>query len=450
MTDTAIDMPERAASPPLAAVGAGYRRWMLTLLTAAIALNMLDRQIVNILAEPIKHDLGLSDAQLGAMTGLAFALLYGTAALPIARAADRGDRVRVLGIAILAWSLFTAACGAVTSFAQLFLLRVGVGVGEAGCAPPSQSLIVDHFPPEKRSSALAIHSSGLSIGGALGLIVGGLLAGWLGWRWTMVWAGLPGLLVGALVLATLRDPRRHAGAPARPPLAPVREVLGMLLKKPSFVFIGLAFGCIGFVSYTTAAFAGSFYLRNHAGELARLGAIIGVAPIAVVGLGLGLFGAVGGAWGTIVGGQLGDRYGVRDTRALVLIPAAGSLIAAVGYVAMFTVPNAALSLVLSGAGSFFAHMFAGPGFLALQRLAGQHARATAIAVTMFISSGIGLGLGPITGGLLSDALSARYGTGEGLRLAILICLAAGPLSAAFFALASRTVARDIAAHGEDA
>jgi MFS family permease len=423
----------------------GYRHWVLGLLTAATALNMLDRKIINILAEPIKRDLHLSDAQLGALTGLAFALLYCTAALPIARIADRGDRVKVLGFSILGWSVFTAISGAGMSFIQLFLARVGVGIGEAGCQPPAQSLIIDHFPPARRSSALSVLMSGQSLGSAAGLVMGGFLGAWLGWRWTLVWAGLPGLIIGATVLASLADPRRHrVGAGTRPAAEPVGKVVGALLKKPAFLLVSLGFGSVAVLAYTTTVFAGSFYLRVHGADLTRLGASLGIAPLAVIGLGLGLFGSLGGAAGAIAGGVLGDRLGARDPRALVWISAVGMLLATAGYVAMFTVASAALSLLLSALATFFLNLFAGPGSLVLQRVAGQHARATALAVTTFIASGIGQGIAPVVTGMLSDALGPRLGSGEGLRDAILVSLIAGPLGAAAFAAAARTLARDTA------
>jgi MFS family permease len=421
-----------------------YRRWLLGLLTLATALNFLDRKIINILAEPIKRDLHLSDAQLGALTGLAFALLYCTAALPIARIADRSDRVRVFGVSILVWSVFTAIGGAAGSFIHLFLLRIGVGIGEAGCAPPAQSLIVDHFPPEKRSSALSILMSGQSIGGAAGLILGGLLGGWLGWRWSLVLAGVPGLVVGALVLGTLTDPRRREAPGARAVPPTVGRVLGTLLRKPAFLLVSLGFASVGVVSYTTTVFAGSFYLRVHNEDLTRLAAGLHLAPIAVIGLGLGLFGSLGGAAGSIVGGVLGDRLAARDVRALAYLPAVGMLLATAGYIGMFTVPDAGVSLLLSAVATFCMNLFSGPGSLALQHIAGKHARATALAVTTFIASGIGLGIAPVATGMLSDILGRTMGTGEGLRVAILVSLVAGPLGAAAFAAAGRTLARDFA------
>jgi MFS family permease len=379
------------------------------------------------------------------LTGLAFALLYCTAALPIARLADRSDRIRVFGASILTWSLFTGVGGAATSFIQLFLLRIGVGIGEAGCAPPAQSLIVDHFPPQKRSSALAVFMSGQSIGSAAGLVLGGLLGGWLGWRWALVLAGAPGLLVGALVLGTLTDPRRHEAPGARPAPQPFWKVVGMLSRRPSFLLVSFGFGTVSIVTYTTTAFAGSFYLRVHGADLAQLAEHLGVSPLGVIGLGLGLFGSLGGAAGALAGGLLGDRLGARDVRALAFIPAAGMLLATIGFVAMFTVGSAAVSLMLSAVATFCLSLFSGPGSLILQRVAGRHARATGLAVTTFIASGLGLGIAPLATGILSDVLAPSLGAGEGLRYAILVSLVAGPMGGLFFAAASRTLARDIAA-----
>ncbi len=431
--DSPVPAPPQATTP-----SAG---WLVGLLTTGFALNLLDRQIINILAEPIKRDLGLADWQVGALSGLSFALLYSVAALPIARLADRSNRVTIVGLAILVWSFFTAACGLAASFIQLLLLRIGVGIGEAGGAPPSQSLIADSFPPERRSSALAIFAMGSPIGASVGLIGGGMLAGVIGWRWTLVCAGVPGLLVGALVLLSLRDPRPHRLAAAMPGL---RASLALLLSRRAFLLMALGSAMLGFVNYGAMAFAGSFYLRNHLTELTTLGAAIGQQPLGVIGIGLGLLGTIGGVLGSIVGGRLGDRFGLRDARALALIPAAGSVLCAASYVVMFTLPNAAASLVTFAAASFFSNLWYGPGTLGLQRLAGANAKATALAVALFVNSAIGMSLGPLLMGLASDTLAPSLGEGEGLRMGILIGLSAGLVSGLLYWLASRRIAGEIA------
>lgn len=423
---------------------------MLTLLTIGFALNLLDRQIVNILGELIKRDLGLADWQLGALSGLSFALLYSTAAIPIARLADRSNRVTIVGFAIITWSVFTAACGAATSFIQLLLCRVGVGVGEAGGAPPSQSLIADSFPPDRRSGVLAVFALGAPIGASIGLIGGGLLAGLIGWRWTMVAAGAPGILIGALVLLTLRDPRiirRNVSGASEPSL---RAALGQLITQRAFVLMALGGALLSFVNYGSMAFAGSFYLRNHLSELTDLGALVGLPPLGVIGIGLGLLGASGGALGALVGGKLGDRFGTRDVRALTIIPAVGSVFCAAGYLVMFTLPGALWSLAMFAFASFFSNLWYGPGTLGLQRLAGPKAKATALAVALFVNSVIGLSLGPLLIGIISDAFAPALGEGEALRAGILIGLSAGILSGLLYWLAARSISAEIGRAEADA
>lgn len=419
-----------------------YRTWMVALLAAAYALNLLDRQIINIVAEPIKRDLGLTDTQLGAVTGLSFALLYSIVALPIARAADRGNRVRVVGVAILIWSAFTAACGAVTSFIQLLAMRVGVGIGEAGCAPPAQSLIADEFPPDRRAGALAIFSLGAPVGAALGLVAGGLLVSNIGWRWTIVAAGLPGLVIGALVLKTLRDPRVLRKEPLPPP--PVLSlVLRRLLTRHSFILVMLGCGLLSFTNYASMAFAASFYLRTHETQLNMLSASMGLEPIAIIGIGLGLLGGTGGALGAITGGYLGNRFGKGNARWLVFIPAAGSALCAAGYFAMFSIPDALVSLCIFFIAGFFSMMWSGPGTLVMQRLAEPPTRATALAVNLFVNSAVGLGLGPLVIGALSDYFSVTLGEAEGLQRALLLAPIAGLLSAACYLAASIGLQRQI-------
>ncbi|GLS98874.1 MFS transporter [Sphingobium jiangsuense] len=417
---------------------------MLGLLAASYALNLLDRQIINIVAEPIKQDLSLTDTQLGMVTGLSFALLYSVMALPIARAADRGNRVRIVGWAILVWSIFTAACGAAGSFIQLLLLRIGVGVGEAGCAPPAQSLIADEFPLEKRSGALAIFALGSPVGAALGLAAGGLLVSSIGWRWTIVMAGLPGVVVGVLVLKTLRDPARQAFAAAPPRLG---LVLKRLLLRRQLVFAMLGCGLLSFMNYGAMAFATSFYLRNHGLQLHDMGAALSLPPIAVIGFGLGILGGTGGALGALAGGYLGNRLAMRDMRWLVFIPAIGSLLCSLGYWAMFAVADARVSLGLFFFAGFCSVLWAGPGTLAMQRLAEAPARASALAINLFFNSVIGLGLGPLFVGIASDWMAPGLGEGPGLRAALLLAPVAGILSTLAFA-ASAIGMRDAVAAAE--
>lgn len=423
----------------------GYRAWMMVLLTSAYGLNLLDRQVINVLAEPIKRDLSLADWQLGALTGLSFALLYSFAALPIARLADRGDRVKIIGASILAWSVFTAACGMAANFLQLLLLRVGVGIGEAGGAPPAQSLIADHHTPDRRSRALGIFALGSPVGAATGLALGGILAESVGWRWTLVIAGAPGVIIGLLVLLTLQEPRGRGEVARVTNQAPLASVLRSLAARPAFVYLALGAGLLSFVNYGAMAFAGSFYLRVHTADIAALGAQFGIGPLGVIGMGLGLFGAAAGAAGTYIGGALGDYFGQKDVRAYAWLPAAGSVLCASGYVIMFTFPNGGWSLFLFMVPAFFSNIWNGPATLAMQNLAGPRAKATALAVVLFVVSALGLGLGPLTMGAMSDLFAHTMGSAEGLRLAILVGLSAGALSCLSYLMASRTLGADLIA-----
>ncbi|HEY2751893.1 MFS transporter [Phenylobacterium sp.] len=436
MVQLTLDEPEvgKTAARP----GRARRAWLLSLLTTAFGLNLLDRQVINVLAEPIKHDLHLADWQLGALTGLSFAILYGIAGLPIARVADRGDRVRVIGLAVLAWSVFTAACGLAANFWQLLVLRVGVGLGEAGCSPPSQSLIADHYPPAKRAGALATFFIGSPVGASLGLLAGGILADSLGWRGALICAGGPGLLIGLLALTTLKDPPHGARAPQ----LPLYETLASLAARRSFVWLAMGYALLSFMNYECMTFAGSYFLRVHGADLAVLKTETHLGPIGLIGAGMGLSGMLFGALGSVIGGWLGDRYGPRDPRNLALIPALGSLVCTAGYVAMFTAPGAwgLLVFVVPSLGS---NLWAGPGTLAFQKLAGPRARATVMAVVLLASTLIGMGLGPLSVGVLSDVYSRSLGAAEGLRAAVLTGLVAGGLSVVAYAFGSRRLAADL-------
>ncbi len=198
----------RSMTGGAAAAGSTGGGKVLAVLLLAYIFNFIDRQIIGILAVPIKSDLQLSDSQLGLMGGLAFALFYTGLGIPIAWLADRKSRVTIIGVSVAVWSAFTALCGLAQNFWQLFLSRMGVGIGEAGGVAPSYSLISDYFPPERRARALAIFSFGIPVGSALGIFFGGWIATHVDWRSAFIIVGLAGLPVAALVKFGLRDPVR--------------------------------------------------------------------------------------------------------------------------------------------------------------------------------------------------------------------------------------------------
>lgn len=417
------------------------RRWfLLAILLIVTALSQVDRNIINILAEPIKHELGLVDKQLGLLTGLSFALFYAVLGLPIARFADRNSRPLVIGLSILVWSLFTMLSGFATSFLWLMVARIGVGCGEGGSGPASHSLVADITTPQNRASALAIIAIGSPLGTLLGFLFGGLIADAWGWRMAFVVAAIPGILVGAILLAMVRDPRHHDPVRRAAHLGSVvtlGSTLAALRRKRAFWWVCAAGAATAFMLYGLGVFYASFYLRNHGDALAQFGSTKG--SVGVVGVILGLLNGCSGMLGVYLGGRATDWVTKRDMRGYCLVPA----IALAGSVPCFVVALLAPNLALSLAGLFAGLLLQGsclsPAYATVQTLAKPAMRATAAAIFLFIITIVGLGFGPLATGTLSDWLSHGAGTGESLRLAMLAITPIGFVAAACYWMASRSV-----------
>lgn len=415
-------------------------------------VNFVDRQVVNILAEPIKRDLGLLDWQVGAMSGLAFALFYTILGLPIARLAERGHRPYIIAVALALWSGFTALCGVTQNFAQLLLARVGVGVGEAGCTPPAHSLITDYVPKEQRASALAFYSMGTPIGGLVGMALGGLIADAYGWRMAFVVCGLPGIILAALVALTLVEPRLRAiGAElkartqAMRDAKPFAESLTTLRRKRTFWLIAFAAAIKAFIGYGHAPFAASFFYRVHGQEISALAANFGLQSGGFLGLALGLMAGIGGAIGAFAGGMIADKFGGRDYRAYVSVPAVASLIIIPFYFLALLSSSALVALGVLFFGAVLGTLWYGPVYATAQTIVPPHMRATASAVMLFVINLVGLGLGPLAVGALSDTLAIGFGLGEaeGVRWAMLISALAGLVAAVLFWTARRYIREEM-------
>ncbi|WP_333587288.1 spinster family MFS transporter [Phenylobacterium sp.] len=458
MTDTAAPAPAKpdgGASPvtgiqPLAPP---VRTYALSLLLGIYTINFLDRQVVNILAEPIKQDLGLADWQLGLMSGLAFALFYTVLGIPIARLAERKNRPIIIGTAVAVWSGFTALCGLAQNFFQLILFRIGVGVGEAGCTPPAHSLISDYVPKEKRSTALAFYSMGTPIGGLLGLIFGGLIADAYGWRVAFFVAGVPGILFAILAYFTLPEPRKELAKRAekiQAASATFGETMKALAGKKTFWFISFAAAIKAFIGYGHAPFTASFFLRNHPEQVQALASSVGATvgynlqSVGFLGLALGLMSGTAGALGSWLGGFLADKYGARDLRAQMIAPAIASLVTIPIYIAAVTVGSVPLALLLLTVNGLLGTIWYGPVYGTAQSIVPPHMRATTSAILLFIINLIGLGLGPLAVGLLSDyfAVGMGMGSGEGVRWALIVSSAFGLIAFFCFWMATRTIRED--------
>ncbi len=450
---------EKPASP-------GYRLYVLIVLIFVYTLNFLDRQIVGILATPLKQEFELSDGQFGLLGGLAFALLYTTLAIPIAWLADRVSRVWIMPTALTVWSGFTALCGMAGSFTQLFLCRMGVGVGEAGGVAPAYSLIADYFPKSQRGRALAAYAFGIPIGTAAGTLVGGLLAAAYGWRVAFITVGVIGIVVAPLLRLTVRDPKRGGlDTPVQPVAAPVAKpaaapaaspdaapkapsfgtVLRTLLPKPSFWLLAFGAAASSICGYGVALWLPSFFQRSFG---------LSLADTAWYYSGISLIGGVAGIW---LGGVMADRLGAKNRGAYPLVPAIAFLISVPCFLLAMN-SGALLSAILPGQGTngvaaltlaFLIFLvptglnlaWLGPVTAAVQHLAPPNMRTTTSALFLLVNNLIGIAVGIYYFGWMSDLLRPAFGE-ESLRWSIYTGMGFYLLSSLLLFTASRTLKRD--------
>lgn len=418
-------MTSLPASPP------AVERRVVALLLLAYIFNFLDRQIVSILAIPIKADLGLTDTQLGLLGGIAFASVYSTLAIPIARYADRRGRSRVIAVAVFVWSLFTAVCGLATSFVTLFIARMGVGIGEAGGVAPSYALIAEHVPPHRRARALAIFSLGIPIGSALGLLFGGWLAQTFDWRAAFVVIGIAGIPVALLI---------HALVPERPPGAPSPDhaatptfgaTIALLARKPSFWLLGFGAASASICGYGLGFWMPRFYNASLGLSLGDIGIYFG--SIILIG---GIAGIYGGAW-------LADRLGSsRGPGVYPAVPGIAFLLAAPLFASALFSGSLMAGWILFTVGWALSLTWLGPIVNAIQQLVAPPLRATASASFLLINNLIGIGFGTFIFGFLSDRLAPSFGN-DSLRYALLYGLGFYFLACLLCLLAAARLERDV-------
>jgi MFS family permease len=405
------------------------RRVLLILLLAYI-FNFIDRQIIGVLAVPIKTELMLSDKQLGLMGGIAFALFYSGLAIPIAWLADRKSRVNIIAGSVALWSAFTALCGVAQNFWHLFLARMGVGIGEAGGVAPSYALISDFYPKEKRGRALAFFSLGIPIGSALGVFFGGWIASHLDWRSAFLIVGLAGLPAALLVKLFVPEPVRggfdEGPSEAAPPFLTVAATLA---RNPSFWLLSFGAASGSILGYGLIFWLPSFFARSFHLELAEVGWFYGSIVL------------VGGVAGTWLGGWFGDKVGPKSPAFYALIPAICFLIAAPIFALGLFAPTLGIGWALFAVGQMLALAWLGPVIAAVQHIVPPNMRATASASFLFINNLIGIGFGIFFLGFMSDTMTPLYGD-DALKYSILFGLVFYLLSALFYLVASRRLAKD--------
>ncbi len=408
----------------------------LALLLAIFVINHADRQLLVILLEPMRRELGLSDADLGFLTGFAFALFYAIAGIPIARLADRSSRRRIIALGLAAWSLATAAQALVANFWQLALARVSVGVGEASTSPCAHSLIADLFAPARRATALGIYTLGGHLGMWLGMAAGGLLVEQMPWRQAFLLVGAPGLLLALLVPRVLPEPARGAaeGRVDSGELPGFAEVARHLLSQPSFRQLCLAASLFVLAAFGFNIWGPQLLQRVHGMGSAETGVSFGAVT--------GIFGALG----TVFGAALVDRMVARDARYALWIPAVGS-VAMVPFALIFLFADSPrIALAAYAPQVFLGTFYMGPMYAIVQGLAKLRMRAQASALLLVLINVLGMGVGPWVVGLLSDALRATRGD-AGLRDAMLILPAAALWGAVHALLGARTLRADLARTG---
>lgn len=420
-----IDHEISKSSTPLS----GHRS-ALILLLLAYTLSITDRMILSVLFTPIKAEFGLSDTQLGLLGGLAFAVFYATLGIPVARLADRGNRKLIIVLSLFIFSVFTVLCGFAVGLVTLILFRIGVGIGEAGVNPASQSIVADYYPAEKRSSAMAILMLGANIGMIFGFIVGGAISENYGWRAALMAVGAPGILLTFVVMVFLKEPARgtfEAEAQSAPP--PVRETLSRMWHTPAMRFLVMAITVQAMMSYGLAQWLPSFLMRTHGIAETQAGAIMGL----VFGL--------AGILGAITGGKLCDRAAKRGNHNIPRLLGKSTLIAVPFLAIAFQVPHMIASLPLFFIPIFLINFYLGPSLGLVQTLSPVRMRAVSAALVMLSMNLIGLGLGPVLIGAASDSLEALF-PGRGLAMALSLAALTGLLSVVLFLRSSRAMERD--------
>lgn len=421
----------------------GYRTYVLLILMLVYTLNFIDRNLIGVLAEPIINTFSLSDTQFGLLASWPFAIFYAVMGLPIAMAADRFNRVNIVVICIILWSVMTALCGIAAGFLTLMLFRIGVAVGEAGCTPPANSIIGDYYPAKSRATALGIYSMGVTLGGVLAYLFGGPLAelngptfeAWLhsvglgvlfsgidwstveGWRIAFVVIGIPGVVVGVLLQMTVKEPPRgHSDPPGAQSIvrASTKETMQELASKPSFWWMAMGAALVAFVGYGLFTFQIPFLIREH-GLGVREASINYGAPLSAVA-----------AIGTFLGGYLTDKFSVRFNTAVAIIPAIGLLLAVPLYIFAFYSSSLTIVFISWALAAICHYAYLGAQYNIGQGVVSARSRATAIAILLIIVSIIGNGIGPQFVGIMSDFFTSTNLRDTGLSVAI--CTAGEGLS----------------------
>ncbi|MGE0388012.1 MAG: MFS transporter [Gammaproteobacteria bacterium] len=406
--------------------GDSYRWYALGVLTLVYTIHAMDRFVLQVLIEPIKREFGASDAAMGFLAGLAYTVAFSIAVLPVGYLIDRFNRRNLLAGILSVWSVLTAVCGLASSYFTLLLARMGVGAAEAGASPAALSMISDYFAPRERGRAIGAYylSTGLGIG--IGMVGGGWVAAHYGWRVAFFIAGIPGLLMAAVALATLREPRRGAAdegadAPAQAPAVAMGPALRYIFAQPALVHLLMSIMLASFVSVAAMTWTVSFFMREHGLDLARAGVYIG--------LGIAVFQSIG----SLAAGYVADRYAGDVVARRALVPAAMCLATVPLGLGMAFAGDWRLAFALMCANALLLGAWTSPAYSFALGLVPAHMRGMTMSTCQLATNLLGSGLGPLVSGWLSDAIGGPHA----LARALAICFLVNLWSAAHFILAAR-------------
>jgi MFS family permease len=425
MTDISMQAPSKSA-----------RNYTLFILLIVYTFNFIDRQILSILIEPIKEDLGLNDIQIGLLTGFAFAFFYATLGIPIAKLADRTNRRTLIVGALTLWSAMTALCGLAGNFWHMLLARIGVGIGEAGCSPAAHSMISDLYPASQRATALGIYSLGIPFGIMFGLFAGGWINELYGWRVALFLVGIPGVILALVMRFTVTEPMRGQaeGRVASDIQPTIRETLTYLLAKKSFRHLSLAAALTAFVGYGFVTWAPSFLIRSFGMSTGEVGTWFGL-----------LLGIAGGV-GIFLGGYLADKFGAKDPKWYLWTTGIALIIMTPFNLIIYTATNSNAALLGMIIPVLLGNFYQATSFSQTQGMVELRMRAVAAGILLFIINMIGLALGPQAVGIISYFLADNFGDNS-LRYALLICSLVNIWAAVHYYIAGRNLKDDLVLSG---
>jgi MFS family permease len=472
MVDTTVKDGKTTVAPAAVefTTSESYRYYVLFILFVVYGMSYVDRQILSNLIEPIRAEYGFTDFQSGMLSGTAFAIMYAFLGIPIARFADRHNRVNIITASLVVWSVATALTGRALGFWQLFMARVGVGIGEAGCNPSAYSIISDYFPLKRRSTAQSIYSTGVYLGQCLGFMVAAYVVTDYGWRAAFYVVGIPGVALAIILKLTLREPPRGFSEPKGYVAAPPPKALAVLKRLyglPAFRNLSLASGLHALVAYGLNNYYTPFLQRSH--NMTHREATFA----------LGFITLSGGIAGTFLGGKLSDMFAQRhggDPRYQMWVPGIALLINIPVWLAALLLPDKMHVMILMVPAIALGATYLGPSISATHQLVGVRERAVSGALLLFVLNIIGIGLGPILSGFISDvialcaadsvcsmepwthfgaAIMSKFGgakatdehaIADGLKYALCIMSVANLWSAFHYFRAARTLREDIAKH----